>query len=578
MAYQWLPPWRGKIGIGRAWLWVLFIMGLLTATPLSAGTVQATFDRATITLGETVKLLIESDAQTRDIRPELKPLEQDFTILGTQVNTQLQLINGETSAKTQWSIELEPRQEGLFQVPPLQIGADRTPPLTLLVQPPTKTDARQPAADLFIEVQAEPPNPYVQAQIYYTVRLFFAVPLLDGSLDSPAPPNAVVERLGDDVSYETERDGRRYRVIERRYAIFAQRSGSLTIPALGFQGRIADNNRGSLFSRGRRIKRDSDSITLDVRPRPAAAVGSYWLPSVALSLHDAWSQQPPQFRVGEPITRTLRIEAQGLSQSQLPELAWPTLDWARLYPDQPVTENSIDGQWLVGRREQRIALVPTQAGRFTFPEIRLDWWDTQQDKARTAVLPAMDLEVLPALAQSQPPAPPQPAPASLERSSNPAAAEEETAAAPSFWLVLAVGLLLAWVTTLLAWWLSSRRRKVPEPAQPIPESPTVKAAKRAVQQACADNNPAAAAQALLGWASALWPSQPPRHLGALAARLEPQAGAVVRALDRMLYAPVATPWEGRLLWQTVEKGLPQQRSKPATHAGLAPLYPDRGQL
>ncbi|MEZ5581408.1 MAG: hypothetical protein R3F37_00205 [Candidatus Competibacteraceae bacterium] len=97
-----------------------------------------------------------------------------------------------------------------------------------------------------IEVQAEPADPYVQAQVQYTVRLLFAVPLLDGSLDAPQPANAVVERLGDDVSYETQRNGRRYRVIERRYALFAQRSGA-DDSALEFQGRVADNNRVRCF-------------------------------------------------------------------------------------------------------------------------------------------------------------------------------------------------------------------------------------------------------------------------------------------------------------------------------------------
>ncbi|MEE4376085.1 MAG: BatD family protein [Candidatus Competibacteraceae bacterium] len=553
-------------------LWILFIL-TLAASPSAFATVQASFDRTTVTLGETVRLLIEIDAQADDSGPNLQPLEQDFTILGRQVNTQLQLINGQPSAKTQWTIELEPKREGLLQIPSLVIGSEKTAPLSLLVQAPTGAAAKQPASDLFIEVQAEPLNPYVQAQINYTVRLFFALPLLEGSLSAPSPPNTMVERLGEDSTYDTQHNGQRYRVIERRYALFAQRSGALTIPQLNFEGRIADNNRRSLFSRGQRIKRSSDPITLEVRPRPATATGPYWLPGTAVSLQGTWSQQPPQFRVGEPITRTLQIVAQGLSKSQLPELTWPTFDWARLYPDQAVTENSIDGQWLVGRREQSIALVPTRAGRFTFPEVKLDWWDTQQDKSRTAVIPAMDIEVLPALNSEQPPVPVQPV---LEQPS--AQTEAGEGATGVFWPSAAMSLLLAWIATLFAWWRSNQNQRISEPVEQTPTyiPPTARAAKRAVKQACTDNNPAAAATALLAWASALWPN-PPRHLGALATQLEPQTGSLVHALDRALYAPTTMPWEGQSLWQAVQRGLPLQRPKPKAQSPLAPLYPERNQ-
>ncbi|MEZ5581409.1 MAG: hypothetical protein R3F37_00210 [Candidatus Competibacteraceae bacterium] len=56
---------------------LLFLLGLLTAAPSAFATVQASFDRTTVTLGETVKLLIEVDAQI-NTRPDLQPLEQDF--------------------------------------------------------------------------------------------------------------------------------------------------------------------------------------------------------------------------------------------------------------------------------------------------------------------------------------------------------------------------------------------------------------------------------------------------------------------------------------------------------------------
>ena len=43
----------------------------------------------------------------------------------------------------------------------------------------------KPGDTLFVEVSADPLNPYVQQQVRYTVKLYFAVNLGDGSLDEP---------------------------------------------------------------------------------------------------------------------------------------------------------------------------------------------------------------------------------------------------------------------------------------------------------------------------------------------------------------------------------------------------------
>ncbi|MCB1804090.1 MAG: BatD family protein, partial [Candidatus Competibacteraceae bacterium] len=129
------------------------------------------------------------------------------------------------------------------------------------------------------------------------------------------------------------------------------------------------------LSRGRRIQINSEPITLQVRPRPADyganagdntdADAQTWLPSWQLTLQEQWSSNPPVFRVGEPVTRTLLIEATGLEAGQLPELRMPQLSGVNLYYDQAETSTRYEGAWLVGKREQKIAIVPTRAGEIT---------------------------------------------------------------------------------------------------------------------------------------------------------------------------------------------------------------------
>jgi hypothetical protein len=103
--------------------------------------------------------------------------------------------------------------------------------------------------------------------------------------------------------------------------------------------------------------------------------------------------------------------------------------------------------------------------------------------------------------------------------------------------------------------------------------PQRKAALQALQQACAANERHAAADALLNLARTQWPDDPPRGLGALAARLD--AGAKeIAALDRCLYGSGESPWEGSALWNAVRDGLQTKRSEQLPKDdGLGALYP-----
>jgi hypothetical protein len=101
--------------------------------------------------------------------------------------------------------------------------------------------------------------------------------------------------------------------------------------------------------------------------------------------------------------------------------------------------------------------------------------------------------------------------------------------------------------------------------------------KRSLREACASNDPKAAAKALLRWAQAVWPDDPPRGLGALAVRITPAAVEPLKALESRLYAPSGPTWNGSPLWEAVQDGLaPRARREAEVTEDLAPLYPARG--
>jgi hypothetical protein len=599
-------------------IWSMLVL-LMMFTPGVWADVQASLDRTTVHAGDTVTLTLEADGQNPGVSPDLSALEKDFTILGTSTSQQVQIINGRRSDRTQWHVELDPGHTGSLEIPALRVGNETTRPLSLKVVEQPEAVSGQEARPLFMEVETEPEDasPFVQQQIRYTTRLYYRVPLIEGTLADPQPNNAVVERLGDDTHYTTTIGGQRYQVVERHYAVFAEKSGTLTLPPVSFTGRVpSESDRRSprspmgtmmeqffggdpffdnglfggrlLGDPGKRVRARSPALTLDVRPRPAAYTGTNWLPSEELVLRDSWAESPPEFRVGEPVTRTLTLEAKGLAASQLPVIPIPEMSGMRVYPEQPVRESRSDGRWVYGHSEQSLALVPSAAGKLSVPEIRLAWWDVRANEQRVAVLPAWEVNVLPGAGGSVSGAvPPQPAAAADEPGDAAAPGAPPVAAAGwtdiprIWWLWLAAAAVLTVAGTRLALRPSRReRREPPVPGQvaataskAVADVPRAGEARRDLQAACAKNDPNAAARALLVWAAAEWPDHPPRSLGAIATRLASGADAV-RALDQALYAPGDLAWDGAGFWDIFRQGLQAKTAAAADRdGGLAPLYP-----
>jgi hypothetical protein len=138
------------------------------------------------------------------------------------------------------------------------------------------------------------------------------------------------------------------------------------------------------------------------------------------------------------------------------------------------------------------------------------------------------------------------------------------------WPWISLALAAGWALTLLLWW--RRGRAAPSPA--AASSPSLQSAGRAVRKAAGRGDPGAAAEALLAWGAALWPSAPPRSLRALAERCDDGLAAAIATLERHLYAADGGPWDGRALAAAVARFRPPRPSSSPRPGGLAPLYPE----
>jgi len=550
----------------------LIVLLSLSANGIQAATIRAHLDRNPVPVNESFLLTFDVQGDA-DGEADFSPLEALFDILNRSQGSQIQFTNGRMDRSSQWQLTLMARDVGHYTIPAISFGKDRSNSLSLVVEAET-ADASDQGGAIFLEAELTPQKAFVQSQLVYTLRLLRSVNLRSGSLSEPklSGVEVMVEKLGDDRSFETLRNGVRYVVIERSFAIFPQQSGTLTVQPSVFQGQIIEGSRFN-FNETLRAKRvTSKAFSVDVQPIPVAAQRP-WLPSPQLRLVEEWPQDPPRFRVGEPLTRTVTLTANGIAAAQLPGLAGTPADGIKQYTDQPLLKNQTGADGLIGIRQEKIAILPSRPGRFELAAIEIPWWNTETGQQQLARIPARSIEVS-AAADAQPapaPLPVEPGPAIS--ASRPVEIVQQRHAA-GFWPWLTGVLVLGWLVTALLWW---RQRHKPEPRSALGEPEKSNKAFREFKHACRHKDAGACKTALLTLAKTHWQERPPTSLGAIAKRVDPSLADAIDELNRALYGLETIDWHGARLLREVERWFKSDPlSTVSATSPIQPLHPQRG--
>lgn len=545
---------------------LLLCLLLLLSTPALSQPLQLQVQRDRMSLAETLGVVVSSDIGLDLNRLDLSPLQQDFEVVGRSSGTQISMVNGVTTRTSTLELQLRARREGRLQLPPLSLDGHRSQAVSIdVTATPVSADQPDPSQDFAIQLEVDVEQPYVQQQLLLTVRLYYGVAISDGSLSEPSSDNALISRIGRDEVYASQVGGRHYQVLQRRYAVIPQQSGSLQIGPLLLSGR---SGRGSPFNRGQPISFSSRTLALQVRPRAAGFPGNDWLPAQQVELVEQLSEAP--YRVGEPITRSVQLRALGVSESILPALPTQSLPGSQIYPDQPIRGLSQDGGRLLATLEQKQAIVPGQAGPLQLPAMRLPWWDVSRDQLAWAELPARDIVVEAAPAAAAPAASAGPL-TPVSSVALPGSGSVWTSGSLWPWLSLLFAVL--WLTTLALWWVSPRPRQRPAASGPGIDPHSLKQARAALQSACKRGDTAAAERAacalhaLRGGARALTA----RELAGIVE--DRQLSEALQALDRARYGNADSGWSGHALWAREAQLRPATRPATGPAEPLAPLYP-----
>lgn len=372
----------------------LCVLTYLFSNALRAELTQS-IDRTNIHAGETFVLTLQINEEI-DEQPDLSLIPKEFTVLSNSQYQQSSYVNGRGSTVKGWKIKLSTLKTGNITIPSIAVGHLKSTPIKLFIKDTSDrvTLGGQKKA-IFLESEVDNKSVYVQQQIIYTVRLFRAVNTHYARLSEPYAGDSIIEKLGEDVQYNKTIDNTRYLVTERRYAIFPQNSGSLKIDSVNFTADVNDpnqRNRNRFLNTTRPISVNSKEKMITVKPQPAKS-SNPWIPAKSVVLADKWTPQTQELTVGEPITWTLLLTAQGLSEAQLPAIELPKVAGLQWYPDTPQKERQVNENGLLAQRIEKLAVIPSKEGTLTIPEIKVSWWDVKTDSQKTASIPARTFNV-----------------------------------------------------------------------------------------------------------------------------------------------------------------------------------------
>jgi hypothetical protein len=548
-------------------LGVLLVLAAASLGPPATAqqpSVRASVDRSTVHENESFTYVLHAEGQVHG-QPDVSPLEGDFEVLDQSSTTRLQIMNGKASQIAEWSFQLMPRKSGRFTLPSINLGGARSNPVDIEVLPAVASTGAP--GDIFIEVQATPTKVYVQSQVVYTLRVFRGVATGRATLSSPTTSGgeAIVEQLGQDREYQTVRNGRDFMVRERRYAVLPQEAGKLVIKPVTFEAVVASRSGFSSLQRFR-----SKPIELQVRgpvPPPASFPNAVWLPARNLTLTEKWSADPSRMNVGEPLTRTLTVQADGVLETQFPEFHPGQSEHLKQYADQPELGHEDAENGLRSRRTERFAVIAQAPGAIDVPGVRLPWWNVAKERWEVARIEPRTVQALPG----------------AQRQANPPAGMANAAATPApavprhemLWQQVSALLLVIWIATLALWWQTRRRPPTlaPSPGVAGPRRATNRRLLRQLRDACRADDARRAHRLLLEWGALRFGEGAPLTLAALAARLPDGLAAQARSLEASLYGPAAGTWRGAGLERALASVDSVARAEPGSRSeDLLPLY------
>ncbi len=394
-----MPTMETAVPGRRLFRHLLSLLLFATAAPLAlngqALRARATLSPSTVFLNQQFVLNVEVGGAGRmDGEPSLPDVGNFARYLGRSSSTNMQIINGVTTASVTIQYRFQAISEGTFEIGAVEVEAQgqvlRTLPVTLTVVAAANPGGRSGAGaqsgvgpdDLFMVAEVSQTSVYQNQPIEVSYRLFTRVSVSAYNVvdvgenegfwveDVPSPPNPQVEqRVLDGQQYTT--------AVVRRVVLFPVGPGTKTVEPLSVEASVRVQRRrrsifDDVFGSQEPVVISSEPVEVEVLPLPVAGRPQSFTGLVG-RLDVSASLDRSTVETNDAVTLEVTVEGEGNMQG----LAAPVLD---LGPDfevfPPEVTQSIDrsGARISGVKTYQYVLIPRSPGVRTIPPIEMSYF------------------------------------------------------------------------------------------------------------------------------------------------------------------------------------------------------------
>ncbi|MFL1876620.1 hypothetical protein ACIKT0_15820, partial [Hansschlegelia beijingensis] len=258
----------------------------------------------------------------------------------------------------------------------------------MLAAAPAVAQERSIFDDVKLEVLPETHgvDPYPNELILVRIRGTYRPRIKIQHLLQPSLTDFGWMHLTMDRAFETNFGGFSATGYERVIAVFAEKSGPLTIGSFTHKLSVVDG----VGSRELEVK--SPPVTINIAkwngPGGPSDPAAWWLPASEVRVTDEWASDPNHVPRGETTRRTVTIEAFGVTAEQLPPPPVMRSPGVISFRGPTERDTRITATGPVARAVYRWDMRPTTAFPAIVEPVRIPWFDTVSRTMRTATIPA----------------------------------------------------------------------------------------------------------------------------------------------------------------------------------------------
>lgn len=369
-------------------------------------TVDVSLNPTTIGLDQQAMLEVTIEGSGNDLPDIEMPSLPDLEVYQQGRSSQMSIVNGVMSASVTQRYLIVPKKAGQFAIRgitatlgnrkvignPVQLTVTNTGQAQRRQLPdePSAPPAGSQNRDYFLVAEVDNRQPYVNQQVTLTLRFCIAVQFYSGpELDEPETIGFWTEVLGNSTPVLQKINGRTYRVIERKYALFPTQTGELTIGPATIRTTVASRratrdpfgNLFDMFPQGEQVSTRSDPLTIKVKPLPDAGRPDPFSGSIGRYEISA-APDRTTVEVNQPVTLTVKITGVGnvktVAEPIIPELA----DF-RVY--RAATSENITkyNDQLGGAKVFEEVFLPKRPGNLEIPALTLTFFDPKKGQYQT---------------------------------------------------------------------------------------------------------------------------------------------------------------------------------------------------